>query len=84
MTLDKHEEKVLVNMGYTLEDIKQIKRLGYKFSINGKPISQKQAKEILTETDFLSGIGRSAFHKTSYRENKGRGILIESNLFERM
>lgn len=84
MKLNEHEEQELTNMGYTLEDIKQIKRLRYKFIVNGKQISQKQAKEILTETDFLSGIGRSAFHKTSYRINKDIGILIESNLFEKM
>ena len=84
MKLSEYEEKVLTDMGYTLEDIKQIKRLSYKFTANCKSISQKQAKEILDETDFLSGIGRSAFHKTSYRENKGIGILIESNLFEKM
>lgn len=88
MKLSKDEEKILTDFGYTLQDIAQIKRLHYKFILcskdgNEEKISMEKAKEKLSEKDFLSGIARAAFHRTSYREtisNKYKGILIESNL----
>lgn len=89
MKLNKNEEKILIDWGCTLEDIKQIKRLRYKFTLcskdgNEEKISIEKAKKNLSEKDFLSGIERAAFHRTSYRETinkKYQGILIESNLF---
>lgn len=88
MKLEKKDEKILTDMGYSIEDIKQIKRLRYEFELydkNGQveKITVDTAKEKLSKEDFLSGLGRAAFHKTSYRETKGKkynGILIVSNL----
>lgn len=89
MKLSENEEKILTDWGCTLKDIEQIKRLRYEFTLcnkdgNKEKISMKKAKENLSEKDFLSGIERAAFHRTSYRETiseKYKGILIESNLF---
>lgn len=88
MKLSKDEEKILIDLGYMPEDIPQIKSLRYKFTLcykngNEETISLESAKEKLSKEQFLSGIGRAAFHRTSYRETlnkKYEGILIESNL----
>lgn len=82
MKVCKEEKKMLIDWGYSEEDIEQINRLKYKFTLyneNGqiKKITQKEAKQILNSEDFLTGIARSAFHLTASRGN----ILIESNLF---
>lgn len=82
MKVCKEEKKMLIDWGYSEEDIEQINRLKYKFTLydeNGKSknITQKEAKQILNLEDFLTGIARSAFHSTASRGN----ILIESNLF---
>ena len=86
MKLNEKEEQILINFGYSLEDIKQIKLMKYKFylyenNVNRK-ISQKEAKQILSLKDFLSGIGRASFHRISMRKNSDMKVLIESNLFE--
>ena len=88
MQLNKDEMKILTDFGCTQEDIAQIKRLRYKFTLyskdeNKEEISMEKAKEMLSKNDFLSGIERAAFHRTSYRETtskKYNGILIQSNL----
>lgn len=90
MKLNKNDKKILTDMGYPLQDIEQIERLRYKFTIydkneQAKKISLDIAKEKLSKKDFLSGLGRAAFHRTSYRETTDenyKGILIVSNLFE--
>lgn len=78
MKLAKKEKEILINWGYSENDIKQIERLKYKFTIYNERISCKKVKELIKPEDFLSGIARSAFHCTAIRED----ILIESNLLE--
>ncbi len=88
MNLSKKDKEILLNQGYTLDNIKQIKGLIYKFTLcdeykNETRISATLAREKLSDSDFLSGLGRAAFHRTSFREvedKKYKGILIESNL----
>lgn len=88
MQLNKDDIKILTDFGCTQEDISQIKRLRYNFTLcyktgDEKRISIEEAKNKLTQKDFLSGLERAAFHSTSYRETidkKYKGILIESNL----
>ena len=87
MKLSKNDEQILINDGYSLDDIEQIKRLRYKFTLydtkgNHEKILLENAKEKLSTDDFLSGLGRAAFHRTSYRKTKNKnydGILIEKN-----
>ena len=80
MMLTKKEKEILINFGYSENDIKQIERLKYKFTIynDNERITCKKARELIKLEDFLSGIARAAFHCTALREN----ILIESNLFK--
>ena len=87
MKLSKDEEKILIDFGYMPENIPQIKSLRYKFTLcykngNEEKISLESAKEKLSKEQFLSGIGRAAFHRTSYRKFKStqhEGIFIERN-----
>ena len=87
MQLNKEEEKKLIDWGFSEQDIKQIRRLRYTFTLypinntNSKKISTILARELLSNEDFLSGLGRAAFHRTASREclNKNT-IIIESNL----
>lgn len=78
MKLNKKDINYFLDNGYLIEDIQQIIDLKYKFYLNDKQIPQKKAKLILKHTDLLSGLGRSAFHRTAMRCN----ILIVSNLFD--
>jgi len=83
--LSKIEEKLLLDMGYLQQDIMQIKSLRYKFTLYSKNtnenISLETAKQLLSQNDFLSGIGRATFHCTAFRSiNNSDNILIESNL----
>lgn len=88
MKLSKEDIKILTDWGCTQQDIKQIKSLRYKFTLcyeNGKEekISTELARKKLSQKDFLSGIERAAFHRTSYRETQEKepnGIYIKSNL----
>ena len=85
MKLNKEEEKILIDWDYSQEDVQQIKSLCYKFTLchkNGKEekISIERANEKLSKEQFLSGIGRATFHRTSYRKIKSTqyvGIFIE-------
>ena len=89
MKLNESDKKILLDMGYPTIELEQIERLRYKFTVyykNGSKneIKLQEAREILSNNDFLSGIGRAAFHCTSYREsnkNNHEGVLIKSNLF---
>ena len=86
--LSKKDFDILKDMGYLEEDFNQIKDLEYKYfqvdkNLKEIQVSEKEVKKILSKQDFLSGIGRSAFHGTAFRRDvkSGIGILIESNLF---
>lgn len=80
MKLNKKEKTILINYGYSNEDIQQIEHLKYTYILCNKNIekklTKKETRNILTIEEFLTGIARSAFHKTSCRNE----ILIESNL----
>ena len=79
MKLSKIEEKLLLDMGYLQQDIMQIKSLRSKNT--NENISLETAKQLLSQNDFLSGIGRATFHCTAFRSiNNSDNILIESNL----
>lgn len=63
MKLNKKEKTMLIDYGYSNEDIE-------------KKLTEKETRTLLTIEEFLTEIARSAFHKTSCRND----ILIESNL----
>lgn len=92
MKLTKKEIEILYGYGYPDEDIPQIEEAISKTKYydcdnlgHEKRISIKKAKELLGIESFLSGIARSAFHFTSFREyNDTHGIFFDSyNLFDK-
>lgn len=77
----------LLEYGYTMEDIEQIKsakKIVKITSEKGERITQKKAVELLGREKFLSGLGRATFHWTSARETQdGKEIFFDcSNLFK--
>lgn len=89
MQLNKDEMKILTNLGCTPQDIEQIKRLRYKFTLyykngNGSNISMESAKEKSNTEHFLAGIERSAFHCSGtiipINKKKYEYISVKSNL----
>lgn len=91
MKLNKDELKILNDWGCTPQDIEQIKRLHYKFTLyykngNSSKISMESAKEKANTEHFLAGIERSAFHGSGtiipIDEKKYEYISVKSNLFD--
>ena len=83
--LTKKQKQIILDFGYQQEDLKYIEEalLFTDFELlierqNDKKISLKKAKEILGETNFLSGIARSTFHYSAVRE-AGNGHKIYFN-----
>lgn len=70
----------LTQWGHSLDELEQIET-SYKVTVykhDGKRISAKKAKEILGNTEFLSGLSRSSFHWTAARENNGVTVSFDS------
>lgn len=89
--LSEEDKKLLLEWGHLEEDISQIERALSKTSYTvtdigtgiSKNIGAEEAKDILGNKAFLSGISRSAFHYTSSRETDD-GLVISfdsSSLF---
>ena len=86
MKLTKEDKELLTSWGYPDEDFAQIEIATSKttYKMNEKKISLNKALEVLGRREYLSGIGRSAFHFTACRENeKGEIVHFDSSkLFE--
>ena len=87
MKTTKQDIKYLISCGYCQEDITQIKRAKKVLRLTdekGKKITQNKAIEILGRENFLSSLGRCAFHWTAYNENEnGEQVFFDaSRLFE--
>lgn len=89
--LTKQDIEMLRKWGYLDEDLLQISKAitntDYFYSNNGKEekITHKQARELLGDEKFLSGISRSAFHYSSSREIDGNGYVFfdSSKMFKK-
>jgi len=87
MKLTGEDKKLLTEWGYPEEDFNQIERATtkttYALSENGKihsKVTADEAIDILGREDYLSGMGRSAFHWSACRENKeGQRIYFNSS-----
>ena len=87
--LTKKQKQIILDFGYQQEDLKYIEEalLFTDFELlierqNDKKISLKKAKEILDETNFLSGIARSTFHYSAVREaENGHKIYFDSSRY---
>lgn len=84
MKLTKKDKEILKSMGYLDWDIQQIEAASnytsYKVSETDKTISEEEALELLERKAFLSGMARSTFSATSYRNtlNETSTIMIKS------
>lgn len=90
MKLTKKDKEILKEFGYPDSDMDQIAeamtKTVYTLCLqNGQEerISRAKAREILGDEEYLSGIGRSAFHFNSMRGEKGMKVHFNSSkLFE--
>lgn len=84
MKLTKKDKEILKSMGYVDWDLQQIEAASnytsYKVSETDKTISEEEALELLERKAFLSGMARSTFSATSYRNtlNETSTIMIKS------
>ncbi len=84
MKLTKKDKEILKSMGYVDWDLQQIEEASnytsYKVSETDKTISEEEALELLERKSFLSGMARSTFSATSYRNtlNETSTIMIKS------
>lgn len=84
--LSEQDIKVLKTLNYSNSDIIQIDKAVTKtnytlidkaatkinYTLDNKRISHKEARAILGDDEFLSGIARSAFHFTAARETNNK------------
>lgn len=84
MKLTVADKELLKKWGYPEKDFEQIEMATEAkcttYEMNGEKISATKAIEVLGREAYLSGIGRSAFHFTSFRENdNGQGVHFNSS-----
>lgn len=77
MKLTKKDKEYLLSVGVAEDDFPQMEEAMSctKYELNGKKIQRKTAIEYLGRETYLSGISRSAFHYTAYRD----GVLFDSS-----
>lgn len=84
--LEKWQKEKLLEWGYPEDDLAQIEEALTKTTftmhfnrldgLKDKKITQWEARCLLTPEDFLSGLGRSAFHFSSCRTSKEGDFTI--------
>lgn len=84
MKLTKDDKAILMEFGYPNEDLRQIeKAIGKtKYTLSsGNRVSAERAVELLGRRTYLSGIARSAFHRTAVRqvENSKETVFFDSS-----
>lgn len=89
MKLTKKEKKILLELGYTEQDLPIIEKVSGDVVVkvrhvatgHAKRISKQKANELLeSDKDYLAALGRSIFHWTTTRTLKDNKFTIE---FER-
>lgn len=84
--LREQDKDLLRSWGHTDRDFEQIEKVMAKrytkYSLDGSRITREKAVDILGWRAYLSGISRSAFHRTAVRQTSdGREILFDSSAF---
>lgn len=83
MKLSNNDVVYLRSLGYTdTRSLKQIRKAAglTVYTMEERRISGKQAAEILERKAFLSGISRSAFHRSAVRKTEdGRMVFFDSS-----
>lgn len=77
MILTSNDKELLLSWGHTEKDFGQIEEAMSKtiYEEDGKRVSRKRVLEVMSRTEWLSGISRSAFHFTAMRS----GVLFDSS-----
>lgn len=77
MKLTSNDKELLLSWGHTEKDFGQIEEAMSKtiYEEDGKRVSRKRVLEVMSRTEWLSGISRSAFHFTAMRS----GVLFDSS-----
>lgn len=84
MRLTDEDKKLLKEWGYPKSDLNQIEVATsitkYLYTPKGKKkekiVCDVTARELLGDQEYLSGISRSAFHRTSSRETLDGGTIF--------
>jgi len=82
MFLEESDKKYLKEVGYIDKDMDQIERAVAvtDFEVDGKPMDLVSVLRIMDRKDFLSGMGRSAFHWSAMRTAAdGREVYFDSS-----
>lgn len=88
MRLTEKDKQLLKEWGYSEDDLRQIEKAIQKtkttyetYELNNiKKITRDEAIEILGRETYLSGICRSAFHRSACRESeKGQRVYFNSS-----
>lgn len=82
MKLLKKDKIYLKDLGFLEKDMAQIEEAIEKtvYTLDQKKISSECAIETLGRKEFLSGIGRSTFHKSAVRETEdGKIVYFDSS-----
>lgn len=88
MTLSASDKELLLNCGYSEDDIPQIQRAYQKsmtkYCLENTRITREKAISVLGWEAYLTGLARSAFHVTAVRETKNSEIVYfnSRNLFK--
>ena len=79
LKLNKEQKVMLIEMGYAFKDFPQIEYAMRKdvtyYEYDNNRISREEVIELIGMKEYLSGIGRSAFHYTSVRS----GVYFDSS-----
>lgn len=84
MKLTASDKEILKEFGYPAEDMGQIERATLKkyttYKIDDKKATLEEILAILNREEYLSGIGRSAFHWSAVRETEnGKLVYFDSS-----
>lgn len=82
MKLTEADKKQLKKWGYRKSDLDQIEIATSltRYEIDGKLVCDEEARELLGDEEYLSGISRSAFHWSASRETPdGRVLSMDSS-----
>jgi len=82
MFLTEQDKEILLNQGYLDKDMDQIDRAVAltDFEIEGEPIDLISLLKVMDRKEFISGMGRSAFHESAVRDTKdGRNVYFDSS-----
>lgn len=82
--LTEEDKALLLKWGYLKEDLPQIEEAANvsTFTVDSRSATWETACNAIGRQEFLSGIGRSAFHFTSSREGtdgNGKGHKVSFN-----